>query len=328
MNERIAKLRSADARGQADDQRRAGPAHHRVLQAAGNAGPVGADAARPGFQAPHGEEGHRLQRRRAHRRRARARAQGDADLSRGLHPFPPGPALPQRPEKNGLRLRRGNAPGLRRRDHPLLAGAFAERSHLFRDDQGMDRRLRGRDLHRVHGAARPRPHRPRRQDLPEGPARFPAGHRSGAGRARFHGRPGRLRQAGRAQGHGRELRRGRRVRPPARGQGPGAGRGGDGPGPEEGAGADRRGLRPRARPRAARFLGGPPGLLVHPPRGHHRVQHLGLFQSGTPRPAPLAVLSTGTGRRQPDEGIGPGAARGLLDQVQQPARPAQGRRNR
>ena len=36
---------------------------------------------------------HRLQRRRAHRRRARAGAQGDADLSRGLHPLPPGPRV-------------------------------------------------------------------------------------------------------------------------------------------------------------------------------------------------------------------------------------------
>ena len=157
---------------------------------------------------------------------------------------------------------------------------------------------------------------------------FKAGYRSGPGRARFHERPGRLRQAGGAQGHGRERRRRGRVRAPSRGQGPGAGGGGEGPGPEEGARADRRGLRSGARPRAARFLGGPPGLLVRPPRRHHRVQHLGLLQSRPARPAPLAVLSTRTGRRHPDEGIGPGAARGLLGQVQQPARPAQGRRHR
>jgi len=47
---------------------------------------------------------------------------------------------------------------------------------------------------------------------------------------------------------------------------------------------------PRARPR---LLGGPPILLVRPPGGHHRAQHLGLLQPGPARPASFSVLQKG-----------------------------------
>ena len=52
------------------------------------------------------------------------------------------------------------------------------------------------------------------------------------------------------------------------------------------------------------------------------------LQPGPPRPAPLAVLPTGPGRRHADAGPGPRAAGSLLRQVQQPHRAAQGGRDR
>ena len=106
MNERIKKLRTQTL--EAKPTRigaEQGQAPHRVLQAARNAFPLDADAARPGLQAHHGEQGDRLQRRRAHRRRARPGAQSDPDLPRGLHPLPPGPPISQQPEEDRFRLR-------------------------------------------------------------------------------------------------------------------------------------------------------------------------------------------------------------------------------
>ena len=58
-----------------------------------------------------------------------------------------------------------------RRGHPLLAGPQHARPHLRRDAAGVEGRLRRRHLHRVHGAARARPHRARRHHLPQRPAR-------------------------------------------------------------------------------------------------------------------------------------------------------------
>ena len=91
---------------------------------------------------------------------------------------------------------------------------------------------------------------------------------------------------------------------------------------------DRRRLPPGAGPRAARLPRGAAVLLVLPPGRHHRAERLGRLQPRPPRPAPLAVLPAGAGRRHADARVGARAAGVLLHQVQQPPRPAQGGRDR
>ena len=65
-----------------------------------------------------------------------------------------------------------------RRDHPVLAGTHHARAALCRDDARMESRLRSGHLHRIHGAARARPHGAGRQDLPQRHARLSTGHRA------------------------------------------------------------------------------------------------------------------------------------------------------
>ena len=77
---------------------------------------------------------------------------------------------------------RGRSRSTRRRLIPSGAARPCA-SGSVRDDTGMDRRLRGGHLHRVHGAALARPYRAGRQDLSQGHAGFQGGHRRAAGRA-------------------------------------------------------------------------------------------------------------------------------------------------
>ncbi len=80
------------------------------------------------------------------------------------------PGRPRPAPEDPLPRQRRHAPRLRRRDHPLLAGQDHARATLRPHDPGVARRLPGGRLHRVHGAARPRPHRVRRKDLRQGAA--------------------------------------------------------------------------------------------------------------------------------------------------------------
>ncbi len=84
-------------------------------------------------------------------------------------------------EKISFEVSPAGSRDLRRDHHPLLARQVDARPDLRRDDRRMEGRLRSRHLHRVHGAARARPHRPGRQDLPQGHARLSAGHRAQPG---------------------------------------------------------------------------------------------------------------------------------------------------
>ena len=103
---------------------------------------------------------------------------------------------------------------------------------------------------------------------------------------------------------------------------------GAGPTTQGRAGAHRAGLHPRAGARAARFLGGVAILLVCPPGSNHRAEPLGCLQPRQAGPAPVSLLQTGFGKRYIHPRAGRGAAALFLDQVQQPARAAQGRRHR
>jgi trans-4-hydroxy-L-proline dehydratase len=92
-------------------------------------------------------------------------------------------------------------------------------------------------------------------------------------------------------------------------------------------GADRGGLPPGAGPRPAHLLGGAAGLLVRAPGRDQRAQHLGRLLPRQARPAPAPVLPPGAAGRVAFARPGGGAAAALLDQVQQPAGAAQGRRD-
>ncbi len=207
MNERIAKLRTQTLEAKPTISAERARLITEFYKRPETRRPVGADAARPGFQAHHGE-----------RRPSSSTTASSSSASAGPAPkaTPTYPEvcihslqdlrIPQRPEEDRLRVRRRDAPRSTPKEIIPFWQGRSQRDRIFAEmtKEWIDAYEAG-DLHRVHGAARPRPHRPRRQDLPEGHARFHGGHRRGAGRARFHDRPGRLRQAGRAQGHGREL---------------------------------------------------------------------------------------------------------------------------
>ncbi len=77
----------------------------------------------------------------------------------------------------------------------------------------------------------------------------------------------------------------------------------------------------------AHVLGGAAGLLVRPPGRHHRAEHLGLVLPGPARPAPLPVLQARDRGRHADARAGEGTAAVLLGEVQQPAGAAEGRRD-
>jgi hypothetical protein len=74
------------------------------------------------------------------------------------------------------------------------------RERIFAEMTPNGKRLRSRHLHRVHGAARPRPHRAGRQDLPQGHARLQREIEASLA-AGFPARPAGLCEAGRAEGH-------------------------------------------------------------------------------------------------------------------------------
>ena len=99
---------------------------------------------------------------------------------------------------------------------PFWQGRSHARPHLRGDDARVEGRLRGRHLHRVHGAARARPHRAGRRDLPQGPAGPAGGDRRRAGAPGFLQRPAGVRQAAGAEGHADCGRRGDPLRRAAR----------------------------------------------------------------------------------------------------------------
>ncbi len=204
------------------------------------------------------------------------------------------------------------------RHHPVLERPLHARPDVPGAAPGMDRLLRGRLLHRVHGAALPGPHGGRRQDLPQGPAGFPGRHREGHRRPGLPQGPGGPGQARGPAGHGPVLRRGDALGPALRGSGQGPGGGLPGPGAQGGAAQDRRRVHPGAGPRAPGLPGGPAVLLVLPPGGDHRAERLGRVQPRAPGPAPVALLPERAGRGHPHPGQGQGAAGVLLHQVQQP----------
>ena len=240
-------------------------------------------------------------------------------------PQPRGPARPRFAAED-LVPRGARGPRRLQRDRdPLLARPVDARPDLPAPSRRVARGVRRRGLHRVHGAARPGAHGPRRQGLPEGDERLPARDRGGDLRARLSARPRGPRQARAAPRDGRLLRGPRplrrtprrarrrkgydraRSRPPGR------------------AAEDRRGLPARSRRGAARLPRGAPNVLVLPPRRHHRAERLGRLQPRPPRPAPPPVPPEGARRRDADGGICPRADRVLLREVQQPPGAAQGR---
>ena len=191
----------------------------------------------------------------------------------------------------------------------------------------MEGRLRSRRLHRVHGAARPRPHRPRRQDLPQGHARLHRRHRRVHRRPRF---PERSRSPGQARGApGMRIAAealilfGRRHADKAR----------------ELAAKEKNPARKKELLRIAEVCERVP---AHAPRNFWEALqdywfvHLGViieyntwdsFNPGRLDQHLWPFYEKGLADGSLDRGIRPGAAGVLLGQVQQPARPAQGRRH-
>ena len=139
-------------------------------------------------------------------------AEGGADVSRAHLPQRRGSAHPRLAPEDAVQGRPGGHRRLRARGHPLLARPLPARPDVQRVAAGLARRLRGRLLHRVHGAARAGPHRGRRQALPQGDARLQSRHRDGGGGARLRARPRGPRQARATAGHVHRLRRGDALR--------------------------------------------------------------------------------------------------------------------
>ena len=172
-------------------------------------------------------------------------------------------------------------------DHSVLAGPHHARTALRRNDRRMESRLRGRHLHRIHGAARARPHRAGRQDLSQGHAAIfrqdieqslrqldylndpQAYAKEQELRAMHICADALIRFAERHAEKARELAQ--HETDPER---------------QAGTGAHRRGLRARARARAARFLGSAAILLVRASGRHHRAQHVGCLLPRPSRSAP------------------------------------------
>ena len=176
---------------------------------------------------------------------------------------------------------------------PYWRGPLAARPDVRRAARRVARRLRRGRLHRVHGAARPRPHRARRQDLPQGDARTsrPTSRRALAA-LDFVARPRGATTSASSCGAmdiacdardplRRAPRRARRRSWPAR---------------------DRRPARRAELERIAEVCRRVPAhaprdfhealqcVLVLPPRRDHRAERLGRVQPRPPRPAPAAVL--------------------------------------
>ena len=117
-----------------------------------------------------------------------------------------------------------------------------------------------------------------------------------------------------AERHAAEARAqaGARKRPPA----------------QSGAGTGGCGLRLGAGQRPAHLLGSAAVLLVCPPGRDHRVEHLGLVLPGPAGPAPRSLLPARARGGHAHPRAGGRTAALFLDQIQQPARSAQGRRHR
>ena len=232
------------------------------------------------------------------------------------------------PTHDPLRHRRGGHPDLRAGGHPLLAGPQHARPHFQPRPRGVETGLRIRPVHRVHGAARTRPHRPGRHHLPPGHAGLQTRNRRAPVRPGLPERPPGRRPGRTAQGDGDRLRRGHRLRraPRRTGRAPGVRHGGRTP--PGGACGNRRRLPPGACPRPARPVGSPADVLVCTPRYNNRAQRVGRHDPRAPGPAPAAVLRKGAGRRHAHARAGQRAHRLLLDQGQQPPGPAQGRGHR
>ena len=97
------------------------------------------------------------------------RAQGGAHLPRADLPQPRGPAHPQLAAQDRLSPCATDACDVYEREViPFWRGRSHARPHLRRAAAGVAGGLRGGHVHRVHGAARARPHRAGRQDLPPG----------------------------------------------------------------------------------------------------------------------------------------------------------------
>ena len=286
-----------------------------------------ADPPRPVVPVPDRAQGALHPPRRADRRRARPGAESDAHLPRAVLPHARGPGHPRLAREDLVRRRSARPGRLSRRGDSVLARALDAAPHVRGAARRVEAGVRGGRVHRVHGAARARPHGGGREDLREG-ARRPAGrHRPRAGGARRPPRPGCVRQAAAAEGHadGRGCRD--HLRPPARRGGRAPGRGRERPGAQGGARADRRHLRVGARTPRAHVLGGAAVLLVRPPGRDHRAEHVGLVLPGTPRSAPLPVLQARDRGRHADARAGEGTPAVLLGEVQQPAGAAEGRRD-
>ena len=118
---------------------------------------------------PDGAEGALHPARRAHRRRARAGAEGHAHLPGAVLPHARGPRHPGLAREDLVR-----ASTIARGPHTATTIIPFWRGRSMRDRMFAElpdewkARLRGRRLHRVHGAARAGPHRRRREDLRQG----------------------------------------------------------------------------------------------------------------------------------------------------------------
>ena len=257
-------------------------------------------------------------------------AEGDAHLPRAVLPHAGGPRHPRHAREDLLRRAGRGAQGVPRAGHPVLARTVDAPPDLRADDAPSGRRPTRRVSSRSSWSSG-RPGHTVADDkiYRKGMRGLPGGHRSPHGRAR-------LPRTTPRPTTGSSSCRACASRPTPSSSSPGgtpdeaarlaAGR--DGPGPEAGTGTDRGQLRLGARARAAHVLGGAAGLLVRPPRRHHRAEHLGLVLPGAARPAPLPVLQARDRGGHADARAGEGAPPVLLGEVQQPAGAAEGRRDR
>ncbi len=124
-----------------------------------------------------GAQDHLHRRRGADCRRTRTFAQGHAVVSRALLPQHGRPGDPAHAREDLLRSERRSAANTIDGGHSVLAGRLHARPHLRGDDARVEGCLRRRNLHRVHGAARPGTHRAGRRDLSQGPAGPAGGYR-------------------------------------------------------------------------------------------------------------------------------------------------------
>ena len=313
----------------AADLLRASPAAHRLLPRAARPS-LDSGAARSGLQAPVRAQDALPRRRRADRGRARAAPEGRADLSRSS------PATASRTCGSSTRGPRP-ATAFPTRASRSTRARSSPTGGVARCGNGSSSACPTRGTGPTPRASSPSSWSSGRPATPCSTTRSTARGCSicrreiadDPGFARRHERPAGPRQARAAPGDGHRLRRDHRVRRASCRRSP--------------KNAPLRSATRRGRQELLKIAAVCRHVPAHAPRdfhealqsywfchlgGDHGAQRLGCLQPRPSRSAPAALLRARAGRRHAHRGPGTRAARGLLRQVQQPPRAAQGGRDR